>query len=498
MDNVFKLLFELIGHFFESFFSIFTGIFSGIGGMFNFCEYLSIIKSYSDQLGWSVWIIAIFAVLLLVLIIVAIGFIIKYIIKKSGVFSNDSKSLVSENQLLKREILRLSVENDSLFFENGLNLSTNLNGNQVENDSKKSETVNRFYNLTEIDKLWDNKIIQNYDNNILLSDFCEQFRLFACSQLNLYYDIKVIRLFVSAFAATRLIILQGISGTGKTSLPYAFGKFIKNPAVITSVQPSWRDRGEIFGYFNEFTKKYNETEILKAMYEASYNDNIYTVILDEMNIARVEYYFADLLSTLEMPSKDEWLVSLVPERWESDPKHIEDGKLKVPHNMWYIGTANNDDSTFAISDKVYDRAISIEINRKGECFNAPETPPISIDCTYFESILESAVKNNPMSEENLERIKILDDYIIEHFRIAFGNRILKQICDFVPAYIGCGGTELEGLDYILSTKVFRKFEALNITYMRDEFDELCDFIDELFGRESMKECKAYLSHLQKY
>lgn len=101
------------------------------------------------------------------------------------------------------------------------------------------------------------------------------------------------------------------------------------------------------------------------MYEASYNENIYAVILDEMNIARVEYYFAEMLSILEMPSRDEWVVDIIPNSWPSDPKHIVNGQLKIPPNMWYIGTANNDDSTFAITDKVYDRAMPINIDTKG-------------------------------------------------------------------------------------------------------------------------------------
>ena len=60
----------------------------------------------------------------------------------------------------------------------------------------------------------------------------------------------MVRLFVSAIASTRLVILQGISGTGKTSLAYAWGKFLKNDSTIASVQPSWRDRTELFGSTN--------------------------------------------------------------------------------------------------------------------------------------------------------------------------------------------------------------------------------------------------------
>ena len=91
----------------------------------------------------------------------------------------------------------------------------------------------------------------------------------------------------------------------------------------------------------------------------------------------------------------------------------------------------------------------------------------------------------------------MDDYVIEHFRIAFGNRIVKQLRDFVPAYVGCGGTEIDGLDYVLARKVFRKFESLNLSYIRDEIDGLCAYIDELFGEENMGECKSYLRMLKK-
>ena len=355
----------------------------------------------------------------------------------------------------------------------------------------------RFSKLIEVDNFYKTYEPPAYNNDITLSGICEAYRNFACSRMHLYYDIKTIRLFIAGMASTKLIILQGISGTGKTSLPYSFGKFLQKDTTIASVQPSWRDRTELFGYFNEFTKKFNETELLRAMYEASYNDNIYAVILDEMNIARVEYYFAEMLSILEMPSRDEWVVDIIPNSWPSDPKHIVNGQLRIPPNMWYIGTANNDDSTFAITDKVYDRAMPINIDTKGVPFDAPLTDPVYISYKHFEYILNAAKVQFVVSEENIKKITLLDDYVIEHFRIAFGNRIVKQLRDFVPAYVGTGGTELDGLDYVLARKVFRKFESLNISYIRDEIDGLCAYIDELFGEENMNESKDYLRMLKK-
>lgn len=509
MDTVFKFLFDFLGQFFGSLWSIITGFFGGIGGAFNFPEYINIINAYTTELGGLAWGIAILAIVLLVAVLVLLVWLIVVGLKKfirGHRRRKDTNSLVNEVQSLNKEVMRLNLEKDKILSmkvsQIGLNPNeiSELTGEELEalnNGEEEQENGSRFYKLAEIDALWADYQPPVYDNDITLEEFCDRFRLFACSQLHLYYDIKIIRLFVAAFASTRLIILQGISGTGKTSLPYAFGKFVNNPAVIASVQPSWRDRSELFGYFNEFTKKFNETELLRAMYEASYNENIYPVILDEMNIARVEYYFAEMLSILEMPSRDEWVVDIVPNSWPDDPKHIVNGQIKIPGNMWYIGTANNDDSTFAITDKVYDRAMPIEINTKGVAFDAPYTESVNMNYHHFEELLDEAKAKYIVSEENLKKINLLDDYVIEHFRIAFGNRIVKQLRDFVPAYVGCGGTEIDGLDYVLARKVFRKFESLNLSYIRDEIDGLCAYLDELFGEENMNECKDYLRMLKK-
>ena len=233
------------------------------------------------------------------------------------------------------------------------------------------------------------------------------------------------------------------------------------------------------------------------MYEATYTDKVYLTILDEMNIARVEYYFAEMLSILEMPSKDDWIVDLVPSGWPSDPKHIDNGRFHLPVNMWFVGTANNDDSTFAISDKVYDRAIPINIDTKGVKFDAPYTDHLHISYTHIEQMFQEAKEKYKVSEETLKKLELLDDYVIQHFRLAFGNRIVKQLRDFVPSYVACGGTEIDGVDYVLTNKILRKFEGLNLAFIRDEIDGLIAYLSELFGEENMQEAKAYLTRLKK-
>ena len=355
----------------------------------------------------------------------------------------------------------------------------------------------RFSKLFEVDMFYKTYTPPEYDNEIDLPGICERFRGFACSRMHLYYDIKTVRLFMAGMASTKLIILQGISGTGKTSLPYSFGKFLQVDTTIASVQPSWRDRTELFGYFNEFTKNFNETEVLKRIYDSGYNDNVNLILLDEMNIARIEYYFAEMLSILEMPNADEWELDLVPNVWSSDPENLDHGTLRIPQNIWYIGTANNDDSTFAISDKVYARAQPINLDAKGVAFNVEDTPPLTLSFSHLNQLFTDAIEKYPVSQESMKKIHQLDLWVIDKLRVAFGNRIIKQMSMFVPVYVACGGDELDGIDYVLATKIFRKFESLNLAMLRDELKELVVYINKSFGKNKMNESVAYLERLQK-
>ena len=366
-------------------------------------------------------------------------------------------------------------------------------GAPAQGDSGEDVEVNeggsRFYMLTEIDKEYENYKRPDYDDEISLKELCEQFRNFSASKLKLYYDIEDIRRFIGALAVTKLIILQGMSGTGKTSLAYAFGEFLENKTVVVPIQPMWKERTDLVGYYNEFTKRFNETTLLYKMYEANNNEDIYITVLDEMNIARVEYYFAEFLSLLEIPNPDGRNLDVVADRWSDDPKLLQhNGKLRLPTNMWFVGTANNDDSTFSISDKVYDRAMVLNLDKKATPFEAVGNPK-KISSTHLEELMAKAQREYDLSDRNLRRIKKLDEYMIKTFHITFGNRIMKQIRCYVPVLVACGGTELEALDDILARKVFRKLESKNPVHVKQMADGVCAYLDELFGEDKLPLCK---------
>ena len=335
------------------------------------------------------------------------------------------------------------------------------------------------------------------DPSLTLESLCDDFRDFCASERGLYYSKRDIRTFISALSASHTMILQGMSGTGKTSLPVAFGVYIGSSTDVVPVQPTWKERSDVLGYYNEFTGAYSESELLKALYSAGGTDAVKLIVLDEANIARVEYYFAEFLSLLELPDPSRRRVPAAPSGMAGDPRRMDGGSILLPENAFFVLTANNDDSTFAISDKVYDRAQPINLDSKGVPFEAPDTPPMHMGFDHLDALFKEAFDKYPISQENLKKISQLDLWVIEKLRVAFGNRILKQMNLFVPVYVACGGDELDGIDYVLATKIFRKFESLNLAMLREELRELVVYMNKSFGKGKMAESIAYLERLQK-
>ncbi len=467
----------------------------------NFESYYLILRDNKSGFGFLGWIMFVISSLIILLFLYflflrVIIFFKRYIkFRRSEVEKDDLKEEIA---LLNEQVQIAIAEKNKILAMKVSQLG--VNPHQTPTYQEKEEEPTRFSKLRAIDLQYNGKplrIKMQEEESVDLQGLVENFINFASSRLNLYYKKETIMLYFASMATSKVLILEGISGTGKTSLPYAMSKFFKNNATIVSVQPSWRDRSELLGYLNEFTKKFNETDFLKALYETIYRNDINFIVLDEMNLARIEYYFAEFLSIMEMPDLSEWRIDLVPDVWDSDPRMLINGKLTIPQNVWFVGTANKDDSTFTITDKVYDRAMSIEFNSKGESFSTADTPPTNMTYDYLNSLFDKAKKENEIDSKLLEKFDKLDSYMINNFKLAFGNRILKQVQTFIPIYVACGGTQIEALDYLLAHKILRKFEALNITFMKNELEELVNEINKIFGKGKFVESINYIKELQR-
>ncbi len=473
-------------------------------------EYFEQIGSYAKQWSGIEWVA--FVIILIIDLTVLVLFIL-WIVQLCRRYFRFRKREVEKDELvqqvaiLNKKVIELIDEKNKIL---ALRVSQ-IGGGSIENkasdlrikakDTKKQVKgiESRFTKLIQVDEEYQGQaeITVIKPNDMLdLQGLIDRFIKFSASQLHLYYTKDIIARFFSGLATSKVLILEGISGTGKTSLPYAMGKFFNKEASIISVQPSWRDRTELLGYFNEFTKKFNETDFLKSVYSASYTDKPDIIVLDEMNLARIEYYFAEFLSVMEMPDKSSWKIDLVAEG-TNDPKQLINGKVLIPQNLYFVGTANKDDSTFTITDKVYDRAIPIVINNKADYIDAPYTESVEISFEYLEELFKKAQSELSISNLTLENFKKVDNFVQEKFKIAFGNRIMKQINLFVPVYMACGYSELEGLDYMFANKILRKFESLNLAFLTNELDMLEELLKKLFGDDSFKVSIEYIHDLKK-
>ena len=412
------------------------------------------------------------------------------------------------------------------------------------------------------------ELIEKREKPLDLKRLAEHVRNYAACN-NLYYSLKDIKAFIAGLAASRLTILQGMSGTGKTSLPKIFMKAISGEVNIVPVESSWRDRNELLGYYNDFSKKYTAKEFTCDLYKANTEafDNVpYFIVLDEMNLSRVEYYFADFLSVLENEPEN-WKIQLVdvdmrqlpsaitPEvrraiedddsergkqilriveklypagsdsldsdavqgiqgdeqqkllqylaeknfkndngtRLVNGPEMLHEGKsIFIPKNVWFIGTANKDESTFEITDKVYDRAQVLNFSARADLIRQKKpVSPVFFSRKNLEKLFDEARKSSSFEGEENDIVKSVDNILRENYKISFGNRILDQINKFVPVYIAASDDAndkivAEALDYQITNKILRKLEYVDMK------SEAIDELYKIFENNNMIQAKAFI------
>ena len=212
---------------------------------------------------------------------------------------------------------------------------------------------------------------------IPLHAFVLQVRDFLAQQHELYYSETDLRAFVAGMAATKLHILQGVSGIGKTQLPLQFAEAIGATAVTVAVGADWRIPQELTGYYNAFERR------LRVRLHAGglpgncpqFQHQPFFVVLDEMNLSHPEQYFSDVLSILERKKDQRLGLTLMTAEVTPSPKLLRDGRrLLLPNNVWFVGTANQDETTVGFAEKTLDRSNVLELPpRRSRSTHPPPT-----------------------------------------------------------------------------------------------------------------------------
>ncbi len=342
-----------------------------------------------------------------------------------------------------------------------------------------------FPSLVEIDERFvlGDQQLPLLPSGLTLQRLVEDLQNYLSTSCELYYSLDDLAMYVSAILTTPLTILEGVSGTGKSSLPRYFSKFIGETAYFESIQMTYKDRDDLLGYYNDFTGVYHETEFLKRLYESTYRANhLNIMVLDEMNISRIEYYFADFLSVMEFPEPDRKIHLMnIP---GDAPAHLGKGDLQITPNTRFVGTANTDDSTFAITDKVIDRAIVLDFDEyQSKIEFSTKAKPIALSYKDLISMAEEARKKegNRLGKEDRRKFGELLKKTGELIGVKTGNRLLVQADMLVPVYKAMRGNKEGALDYLFAFKVLRKAKGrVDMSYLSG-LSDLREYVVKNYG-----------------
>ncbi|TIK65875.1 hypothetical protein E4416_12500 [Stenotrophomonas maltophilia] len=310
------------------------------------------------------------------------------------------------------------------------------------------------------------------------------------------YLISVAELanFLLALTVCPLVILSGISGTGKSLLPRKFAKHTNSQFHAIPVQPQWSDNSDLFGFVPTLSPtKFVEGKLVKCLREAKYQpDKLVIVLLDEMNLAPVEHYFSDFLSVAESRERkgarigsDPLPIELpaVPVAGLADPEADLRG-IELPSNLRVIGTANMDETTHSFSPKVLDRAFTIEFDDpdlnsfasathvRAETFE--NLANIVIDSNNAISVLEARAASQELFEFIANKLSEIQD-ILAPAGVKFGYRTRDAVLLYLHFWRQFGLSEImagyAALDFCILQKILPKVSGSG-ELLADALDKL--------------------------
>lgn len=301
---------------------------------------------------------------------------------------------------------------------------------------------------------------------------------------SLIYDEADLYNFHTAIKTGSLVILSGMSGTGKSKLvqEYAGALHLSSDKILfIPVRPFWQDDADLIGYLDTLNNIYRpgDSGLVNLLIDAERDsDSLYIVCFDEMNLARVEHYFSQFLSVLEMEDGKRFL-QLYNEEYENriHNSHAYPPKVAIGKNIIFVGTVNVDESTHHFSDKVLDRAnvINLTMNSFDEYLKIKElkkqkddkpqpnvqTKILTVYYNEFETFINRKEDDLDLNKDELaffwELHKLLSKY---NKNIGVGWRIVKQIEKYVKNVPKFGPLKKsEAIDIQLVQRVMTKIRG---------------------------------------
>jgi hypothetical protein len=340
--------------------------------------------------------------------------------------------------------------------------------------------------------------------------------------LGLRFPNRVIDAFHTSLkvaADSPLLVLAGISGTGKSLLPKRYAEAMGIHFLPVPVQPRWDGPQDLIGFFNYLENRYKATEMLRALiemdkhcagwapegYDGHAHDQMLIVLLDEMNLARVEYYFSDFLSRLETRRdiNPDDPVDRAKASLRLDIGDMKGGKpplVFVGDNVMFVGTMNEDESKMTLSDMVVDRAGIIRFGRpRGLATDDGPRDDETVDETSYRASaycsretwrkwIQKGIKENTLPNDIHDRIERLNKSLA-HIGRPFGHRIHNAIVAYVRQYPdqSDAGQNYAFADQI-EQRILPKLRGLDVSEptAQTAINDIRTLVDELDDKELAK------------
>ncbi len=320
------------------------------------------------------------------------------------------------------------------------NLQRRLRELKQEIDTEEQSADKALQSLSS--PLWNN--LPQQQKTLSETEFLNGFRSYLQSQ-GLSFPERIIRAFHTSLKVqdiSALVILAGISGTGKSELPQRYADYAGAQKLTLAVQPRWDSPQDLQGFYNYIEKKYKPTDLMRGLYQYQHDnkmkDRLVLVLLDEMNLARVEYYFSDFLSKLETRRAQTTYLDLDV---GSLPLPENRRRLAIPAQFLFVGTMNEDETTQSLSDKVLDRANVLTFGKPSALKLREEfTPgnPFSDDKGYVSYTSFRGWLQTPQPNSDLVgKIRSYLDQtnaIMERIGHPFAHRVYQAITAYVVNY----------------------------------------------------------------
>lgn len=318
-------------------------------------------------------------------------------------------------------------------------------------------------------------IPKTYENNEM--QFIHRLKTIA-SKNRLYYDPKDLYNFHTAMKVGNLVVLSGLSGTGKSQLINTYAQALSlDPTQqkrFIPVRPFWDDDSDLLGYADTVNSVYRpgDSGLVEALVDASLNsDKLYLICFDEMNLSKVEHYFSQFLSVLEMEDSSDRSITLYNKELEPKLYNSQNypSSIKIGRNVLFVGTVNTDESTHRFSDKVLDRANVIELNMRP--FHDVNISQEEIQTPNLKNAkpLFSATDFNKFKEKKSENSLSLEEkkflwHLHQHINradknIGIGWRIIKSIDAYLSMISDNSIDRKEAFDLQLVQRVLTKIRG---------------------------------------